>query len=112
MLSPVIMKKGRPGTLVTVLAEPDTAASLQTLLLRELPTLGVRTRTEQRTILDREHRTIATPYGPIRVKLGSSHGEVLNATPEFEDCRKAASKHSVPLKQVQQAALAGYAASR
>jgi uncharacterized protein (TIGR00299 family) protein len=111
MLTPVIMKKGRPGTLVTVLAEPGATASLEHLLLRELPTLGVRTRTEHRSLLDREHRSVETPYGTVRVKLGRLSGEILNATPEYEDCRKAASQHNVPLKQVQQAALARYAST-
>ncbi len=106
MLTPVIMKKGRPGTLVTVLTKPEDAAAFATLLLRELPTLGVRTRKETRSTLDRTHVTVATPYGPIRVKQGIRAGELLNATPEYEDCRAAALAHNVPLKQVQQAALA------
>ena len=109
MLTQVIMKKGRPGTLVTVLSQPAEATIFEALLLRELPTLGVRTRQESRIILDRAHVTVTTQYGPIRVKTGSRDGAVLNATPEFEDCRRAAAEHGVPLKQVQQAALTAYA---
>ncbi len=50
--------------------------------------------------------TVSTPYGEIRIKIGSRAGETLNAAPEFEDCRKAAALHSVPVKLVQQAAIA------
>lgn len=100
------MKKGRPGTIVTVLCTPADQSTLTQLLLTELPTLGVRTRTETRTILDRTHRTAETPYGPIRIKSGSLSGTLLNETPEYEDCRAAAAAHKVPLKTVQQAALA------
>ena len=107
MLAPVLMKKGRPGTLITVLARPSEADALETLLLRETTTLGVRRRTEERALLDREHVTVKTAYGPVRVKIGSRAGSRLNAAAEYEDCRAAAAKHGVALKAVQQAALAG-----
>jgi uncharacterized protein (TIGR00299 family) protein len=108
MLTPVIMKKGRPGTLLTVLCNLSDSSALQQFLLRETSTLGVRIHQEQRSCLDRVHTTVATPYGEIRMKLGSHNGEVFNAAPEFEDCRTAAAKHNVPLKLVQQAAIAAY----
>jgi hypothetical protein len=102
------MKKGRPGTLITVLTDEDHRAALELLLLTETTTLGVRIRREQRTCLDRTHSTVTTPYGEIRIKTGSRNGEVLNASPEFEDCRTAATVHNIPLKQVLQAANAAY----
>jgi pyridinium-3,5-bisthiocarboxylic acid mononucleotide nickel chelatase len=108
MLTPVIMKKGRPGTLLTLLCNPSDSSALQQFILRETSTLGVRIRHEQRSCLDRAHTSVVTPYGEIRIKLGSVNGEVLNAAPEFEDCRTAAAKHNVPLKLVQQAAIAAY----
>jgi uncharacterized protein (TIGR00299 family) protein len=108
MLTPVIMKKGRPGTLLTVLCNAAESAALEGLILRETSTLGVRIRQERRSCLDREHRSVATPYGAIRMKVGSQNGEERNAAPEFEDCRAAAAKHGVALKQVQQAAIAAY----
>jgi len=107
-LTPVIMKKGRPGTLLTILCNPSDSPALQQFLLRETSTLGVRIHHEQRSCLDRAHTTVATPYGEIRMKLGSRNGEVFNAAPEFEDCRTAAAKYNVPLKRVQQAAIAAY----
>lgn len=108
MLIPAIMKKGRPGTLLTLLCDPEHTAKFERLLLSETTTLGVRTRRDRRRCLDRRHVTTATPYGPIRVKLGSLSGEVLNVAPEFEDCRAAAAAHSISVKQVQQSAIAAY----
>lgn len=111
MLAPVIMKKGRPGTLVTVLCHEAESAALQDLLLRETTTLGVRIRTERRACLERSHTKVRTRFGEIRVKTGTRDGEELNAAPEFEDCRAAAQKHGVAVKQVMQAALTAYAAA-
>jgi len=111
MLTPVIMKKGRPGTLLTVLCHPAESGALERLLLHETSTLGVRVRQEQRFYLDRRHAPVQTAYGEIRIKIGSLGGEVLNAAPEFEDCRAAAMKHGVALKEVQQVAIAAYQAS-
>ncbi len=108
MLAPVIMKKGRPGTLVTVLCNPEDASAMEDLLLRETSTLGVRTRREQRSCLQRRHTTVSTPYGDIRVKLGLRAGEEWNAHPEFEDCRAAALRHGIALKLVMQAAMAAH----
>ena len=108
MLTPVIMKKGRPGTLLTVLCTPETANVLADVVLRETSTLGLRIREDKRVCMERKHVTVATDYGPIAVKVGLRGGEVLNVAPEFEDCRKAAADGGVPVKQVQQAAIAAY----
>jgi uncharacterized protein len=108
MLQPVIMKKGRPGTLITVLCRDAESLSLQDMLLRETSTLGVRIRRERRVRLERSHATVETAFGRIRVKIGTRGGQELNAAPEFEDCRAAAQKHGVAIKRVMQAALAAY----
>jgi len=108
MLTPVIMKKGRPGTLLTILCNELESAALQRLVLAETSTLGVRIRKDRRVVLERAHTMVHTPYGEIRIKVGSQAGEELNAAPEFEDCRAAAQIHNVPLKLVQQAAIAAY----
>ena len=105
MLTPVIMKKGRPGTLITLLCNPDQSQTFEQLLFRETSTLGVRIRQDRRLCLDRSHTTVSTPYGEIRLKIGTESAEERNIAPEFEDCRAAATKHNVPLKHVQQAAL-------
>jgi len=108
MLTPVIMKKGRPGTLLTVLCNEADSAALQKLILSETSTLGIRIRQDRRTTLDRSHSIVTTEFGKIRMKIGSLAGEELNAAPEFEDCRAAALQHNVPLKMVQQEAIVAY----
>jgi hypothetical protein len=108
MLTPVIMKKGRPGTLLTVLCNPADSAALERLILTETSTLGVRIRQEKRTCLERRHIPVATEYGEIRIKVGTLDGETMNAAPEYEDCHAAAARHKVAIKQVQQAAIAAY----
>ncbi|HZY61918.1 MAG TPA: nickel pincer cofactor biosynthesis protein LarC [Edaphobacter sp.] len=108
MLTPVVMKKGRAGTLVTVLCDPENSAALEGLLLRETSTLGIRIRQERRSCLQRAHQTVTTAYGDIRIKIGRLAEEEMNAAPEFEDCRKAAATHNVPVKLVLQSAIAAY----
>jgi uncharacterized protein (TIGR00299 family) protein len=111
MATAVQMKKGRLGTLITILADDAKARVLEDLLLRETSTLGVRIHHERRSCLDRSYVTVETPYGEIRIKIGTRNGEVFNAAPEFEDCRNAAATHNVPVKQVQQVAIAAYQAN-
>jgi pyridinium-3,5-bisthiocarboxylic acid mononucleotide nickel chelatase len=108
MLTPVIMKKGRPGTLLTVLCNPSESATLEHLILTETSTLGLRIRQDRRSCLRRSFVTVSTQYGDIRIKIGSRAGETLNAAPEFEDCRKAAAHHHVAVKLVQQSAIGAY----
>jgi len=108
MLMPVIMKKGRPGTLLTVLCKPADSPIFEQMLLTETSTLGVRVRQDRRVCVERKHTSVETAYGPIRMKIGLRDGEERNAAPEFEDCRAAAERHGVALKQVQQAAIAAY----
>jgi uncharacterized protein (TIGR00299 family) protein len=111
MLAPVHMKKGRPGTLLTLLCTPGSESIFADLLFRETSTLGIRTRRESRLILEREILTVDTAYGSIRVKQArTAGGEERNLAPEFEDCRAAAQRARVPLKEVQQAALRAAAA--
>ncbi len=108
MLTPVLMKKGRPGTLMTVLADPPDASAMEDLLLRETTTLGVRLHEERRVCLDRHHTPVDTAFGEIRIKTGTRNSDEWNAAPEFEDCRAAAARHGVPVKQVMQAAVAAW----
>jgi uncharacterized protein (TIGR00299 family) protein len=105
MAASVVMKKGRLGTLVTILCRPADAPRFEELLFRETSTLGVRTRTEQRRTLDRAHSTVVTPYGEVRIKTAALDGVITHAQPEYEDCHARALEHRVPLKQVIDAAL-------
>jgi uncharacterized protein (TIGR00299 family) protein len=106
--TPVQMKKGRPGILVTVLAPPALQVAVEEMLFRETTTLGVRRQEWDRTVLERETSTVETAYGPIRVKIGRRGGTVYNAWPEFDDCRRAAAETGVPVKQVLADALAAW----
>jgi uncharacterized protein (TIGR00299 family) protein len=98
--TPVQMKKGRPGVLLTLLCEPQHADALAALLFRETTTLGVRSYEARRRVLARETVTVETPLGSVRMKLARLNGSVLNAAPEYEDCRRIAAARGVPLKQV------------
>ncbi len=84
--TPVQMKKGRPGTLVTVLAEPGRREDLLDILFAETTTLGVRIQEAVREALARESVVVTTSLGPVRVKLGRRRGRIVNAAPEFDDC--------------------------
>ena len=106
--TPVQMKKGRPGVLVTVLAPPDRREAIEELLFRETTTLGVRRQEWLRTELERDTATVATPYGPVRVKVGRRGAVVYNAWPEFEDCQRLAAEAGVAVKEVLAAALAAW----
>ena len=101
----VQMKKNRPGTLVTVLAAPAHRDAIVDRLFRESTTIGVRYQESQRTKLDRETQTVETPYGPVRFKVARRGGEVLNASPEFDDCARLARERGIPVKEIQGAAM-------
>jgi len=107
--TPAQMKKNRPGVLLTLLCSPPDRERMCDLIFRETTTLGVRYRNERREILRREFVTVETEFGPIRIKVSRAHdGRVMNAAPEFEDCRVAAEKHQVGLREAQAAALKAY----
>jgi uncharacterized protein (TIGR00299 family) protein len=106
--APVHMKKNRPGTLVTVLGLPDTRERLLDVLFRETTTIGVRWQEMHRECLERRVESVRTPFGEIRFKVASRDGAVINATPEFDDCVRAAAAHGASVKDVQSQALAAY----
>ena len=108
----VQMKKNRPGTLVTVVATPDARDAVTGIVFRETTTIGLRYQELLRACLDREVVVVETPVGPVRVKIARRDGEVLNASPEFEDCARAAAEHAVPVKQVLGLAVQAYWQSR
>ena len=100
------MKKSRPGTLLRILAEPADESRLAALLLRETTTLGVRAYPVRRHVAERAMKTVATAYGPVRVKLKRVEGSIVGAKPEFEDCQALAEATDTPLPAVYAAALA------
>ena len=109
---PAQMKKGRPGTLVTVLCKPPDADRMAKIIFAETTTLGVRRRDEQRLLLSRRWEKVETNWGPVRIKIGSMNGTIANCAPEYEDCRAVAEKHHVPLKTVIQESLQQYLRTR
>jgi uncharacterized protein (DUF111 family) len=110
--TPVQMKKNRPGTVLSVFCRPIDAEELTRLLLEETTSIGVRTYSAQRTVLDRETLPVETSFGVIRVKVAQQEGRWMNAAPEFEDCRAAALRTGVPLKEIYQEVLRVYNNSR
>jgi pyridinium-3,5-bisthiocarboxylic acid mononucleotide nickel chelatase len=106
--TPVQMKKNRPGTLLSVLAKPDDTDKLTQIIFAETTTLGVRRRQENRHVLARKWQTVSTQFGDVRIKIATLNGTVSSYTPEYEDCRRIAVEHRVPLKLVMQEAVQQY----
>lgn len=105
-LTPVVMKKSRPGTTLTVLAAPEDRERLAALVFAETSTIGLRWTPWRRIVLPRENRQVETPWGAVRVKIAIAPDGTRNLAPELDDCRRLARRHGVPLKRVHQAALA------
>ena len=110
--TPITMKKGRPALMISALATPAARDQVAAAILRETTTIGVRYAARERTVLARSVREVATPYGPIPVKVAAQCDAVWNAAPEFEACAAAARQHGVPVKRVFAAALAAFEAAR
>jgi uncharacterized protein (TIGR00299 family) protein len=99
-ITPVIMKKTRPGSLLTALAPRERQAELLGIMFRETTTLGVRAREAARYCLEREWSEVQTPFGRVRVKVGRLGGKVVTASPEHDDCRRLARETGAPLKDI------------
>lgn len=110
--TPIVMKKSRPATLISVLAEANQASALQEVIFRETTTLGVRSYDVSRLCLERDWREVQTEYGPVRMKVGLSDGEIVTAAPEYEDCRRLARESGTPVKTVYQAAQSAFEKSK
>lgn len=107
-LTPVHMKKGRPGAELTVLCRPAEVDALMRLLFAETSTLGIRHRLSWRKVLERRVETVETEYGPVGIKVGLLDGRRVNFAPEFEDCRRCAEQKGVTVKQVMAVAAHSY----
>lgn len=99
-LTPIIMKKGRPGILLSVLTGHAGSDALVEVIFRETTSIGVRIQEVGRRKLDREVRDVQTQYGTVRVKVSTRNGAVMTATPEYDDCKRLAEQQQVPLKTV------------
>jgi uncharacterized protein (TIGR00299 family) protein len=97
----VQMKKNRPGTLLTIIARPEQRDAMSEVVFRESTTIGIRHQELSRECLDREMVAVNTTLGPVRFKVASRDGRVLNAQPEFDDLAKLSEQRGIPIKDVQ-----------
>lgn len=104
-LTPMVMKKGRPATRISVLAPLDREEKMARTLLLETTALGVRRYRIERRMLTRQSVTVETEFGTLAVKIGILNGAVVNRAPEYEVCRRVAREKGVPLKEVYEAAI-------
>jgi pyridinium-3,5-bisthiocarboxylic acid mononucleotide nickel chelatase len=108
-LTPIQMKKNRPGVMITVLCDRGQIPSMETILFRETTTLGIRRYEVGRHKLRRQAAEVQTPFGTVKGKLGWLDGRPPTFSPEYEDCAKVARERNVPLRDVYNAAHAAYA---
>jgi pyridinium-3,5-bisthiocarboxylic acid mononucleotide nickel chelatase len=99
-LTPVIMKRSRPGVVLTALCPPDRVGELSRLLFEESSTIGVRWAERRRARLDRRMVTVQTMYGAIACKVSSFEGRVVTVTPEFAEVVRIAGEKSLPVREV------------
>ncbi len=104
-LTPIIMKKGRSATTLSVLTDGASFPAVAALILAETTTIGMRYYPVSRLEAERQMVAVETPWGPVQVKVSAVKGQIANAAPEFEDCRKIAVEQGLPLKIVWHKAL-------
>ena len=103
------MKKGRVATQINFLCDNSILDDLSSLALAESGSFGLRVWRVDRTVLNRLHQSVQTPYGVVRIKEGRGvHGEILHAVPEFDDCRTAALQNNVTFNTVYEHAKINY----
>ena len=98
-LSPVIMKRTRPGTVLTALAPPEVTDRLAEILFRETTTIGVRWSEVRRRRLPRELVRLSTSLGPVTFKVSTLGGRAVTVTPEFEEVRRIADAAGLPVRE-------------
>ena len=104
-LTPIQMKKQRPGILLTVLAKPEDKDTFLDLIFRETTTFGVREHLASRTVLERRSVEVNTQYGAVRVKVGRWQGKDVTSSPEHDDCVKLAKESDVAVREIYEAAI-------
>jgi uncharacterized protein (TIGR00299 family) protein len=101
-LTPIVMKKNRSATMLSVLVSDSILDQVITILFEQTSTIGLRYYETERKIAMRELIDVAVPWGKARVKVSAYDGKVCSITPEYEDCKIIAENHKIPLKKVQQ----------
>ena len=104
-LTPIIMKKNRSATMLSILLNSQLLEQVTTILFDETSTIGVRHYIVQRTMATREFINVTVPWGQASVKVSSYNGKLCSITPEYEDCKRLATEYNLPLKEVQQTVL-------
>jgi uncharacterized protein (TIGR00299 family) protein len=99
-MTPIVMKKSRPGHMLSVLCSLDAADQMKEILFRETSSIGLREHSLKKSMLRREMIWVKTRFGEIEVKRSYYGGKVVNEKPEFEQCRRLAGKHSVTLEEI------------
>ena len=107
-LTPIQMKKNRPGVQMTVLVSATDLAAVETSIFDETTTFGLRRFIVERTVLERGHVPVETPWGEVRIKEGRRGAEIVTAAPEYDDCLRVAEEAGVPLRRVYEAAQRSY----
>jgi uncharacterized protein (DUF111 family) len=110
-LTPVLMKKNRPGVMVTVLCDESQIPRMEEILFRETTTLGIRRYPVGRHKLKRQATEVTTPLGVVKGKLGWLEGRPPTFSPEHDDCARIAAERGVALRAVYEAAQAAYLGS-
>ena len=110
--TPIQMKKNRPGTLLSVICDPDLTEAIAAVIMAETSTFGVRISRCERLCLDRRWEEVVTEFGVIRIKIGERDGRVITASPEYEDCKRAAIEHDAPIRRVHETAFTVYRAGK
>lgn len=111
-LTSIQMKKNRPGTKIEVLCKPSDKDGLRAILFQETSTLGIKQSLVERFALPRTIQKVQTSYGKVRVKIAETSPGNLKISPEYEDCRKLAQKHQVPITKIYQETIQKYQEER
>jgi len=104
-LTPIIMKKSRPATIISAIVPAGLEEGIGPILLSYSSTFGIRFRRMQRQMLPREVLTVETPFGQVRVKVGRLQGRPIHLAPEYEDCRRLAEMGRLPPAEIMTAAV-------
>lgn len=105
-LTPCIMKKSRPGLILTVLSSENSKDKIADRIFEETTTFGVRICSVNRKKLTRKIEKVTTDFGAIRVKIGSLNGKVITVSPEFQDCKRLAKLHNISFRIIYEQAKA------
>ena len=98
--TPIQMKKGRPGIIISAIVSESSLSAVELVLFNQTTTFGIRKYKVVRTILSREFKEVDSQFGKIKVKIGRYNGDIKSFSPEYEDCKRIAEERGIPLKQV------------